>query len=56
MPAKTAAKTITIGSVVSVDLADALRHLADQHERSLAAEIRLALKTWVDGENARRVA
>jgi hypothetical protein len=39
--------TVQVASVVPSELADALREKARRAERSIAAEIRLALKAWV---------
>lgn len=41
--------TVQVAAVVPVDLAAELRDLARASERSTAAEIRLAIKAWVDG-------
>lgn len=38
---------------VSPDIADALREMAHAKDRSTAAEIRLALRTWVEDAAAR---
>lgn len=42
-------ETVQVAAVVPKTLADAIRDLARESERSTAAEIRLALKAWVDG-------
>lgn len=44
-----ATETVQVAAVVPKDLADAIRDLARASERSTAAEIRLAIKAWVDG-------
>lgn len=46
----TAEKTVQVAAVVPQQLADDLRDLARASERSTAAEIRLAIKAWVDGQ------
>jgi hypothetical protein len=43
-----AVETVQVAAVVPKDLADELRDLARASERSTAAEIRLAIKAWVD--------
>lgn len=46
-PAETT-ETVQIGSIVTADLANQMKALAERSERSVAAEIRLALRAWVD--------
>lgn len=48
-------KTVQVATVVSTELADQLREMAGAAERSTAAEIRLAIKAWVD-KNAEEAA
>lgn len=43
----TPAALVRVGAPVERDLADNLKRLADSRERSVAAEIRLALRAWV---------
>ena len=43
-----ATETVQVASIVTADLANAIKRLAEQGERSTAAEIRLALRAWVD--------
>lgn len=52
MESPTSPQAVQIATMVSADLADSLRDLARSSERSLAAEARLALRTWVE-QNAR---
>jgi len=49
-------ETVQVAAIVPKDLADALRDLARKAERSTAAEIRLALKAWVEDASDSRVA
>jgi hypothetical protein len=44
----TEAEVVNVGAVVPKALSDSLRDMAKARERSVAAEIRLALKAWVD--------
>lgn len=41
-------KTVQVAAIVPEGLADSIRDLARESERSTAAEIRLALKAWVE--------
>lgn len=45
-------ETQFLGAVVPVTLAVDIRDLAKERERSVAAEIRLALRAWIDSERA----
>lgn len=47
---------VRVGAPIERETADALKQLADERERSVAAEIRLALRAWVDGQDAERSA
>lgn len=38
---------VRVGAPVEADLAESLKELAARRERSVAAEIRLALRAWV---------
>lgn len=49
----TISETTQIAAIVPVELADDLKRLAQQAERSQAAEIRLAVKAWVEAANER---
>jgi hypothetical protein len=51
-----ASQTVQVASIVPQDLADKLRDLATAAERSTAAEIRLALRAWVDSAAERKAA
>lgn len=44
----TAEAVVQVAAMVPTSLAEQVRSLADRAERSTAAEIRLALKAWVD--------
>lgn len=44
----TAEAVVQVAAMVPTSLAEQVRDLADRAERSTAAEIRLALKAWVD--------
>lgn len=44
----TISETVQVAAIVPKELADAIRDLARESERSAAAEIRLALRSWVD--------
>lgn len=48
--------TVQVAAVVPAELADAIRDLARDAERSTAAEIRLALKAWVESASDRKAA
>lgn len=52
----TTVKTVQVAAVVPKDLADEIRDMARASERSTAAEIRLAIRAWVDGRNEREAA
>lgn len=41
-------ETTQVASIVPVKLAEQIRDLASKNERSTAAEIRVALKAWVE--------
>lgn len=45
-------ETVNVGTVITKDLADSIRDMAREHERSMAAEIRLALRAWVENADA----
>ena len=42
-----AADTTYVGTVLATPVANALADLARRHERSTAAELRLAIKAWL---------
>lgn len=42
------AETVQVAAIVPVELAERIREIAQKNERSQAAEIRLALKAWID--------
>jgi hypothetical protein len=46
--------TVQVAAVVSRELADELREKARLSERSTAAEIRVALRAWVDADASTR--
>ena len=46
--------TVQVASVVTVGLANDIKRLAEESERSMAAEIRLALRAWVDAAQLER--
>lgn len=48
--------TVQVAAVVDAKLANALRDMASKAERSQAAEIRLALRAWVESADERAVA
>jgi hypothetical protein len=48
--------TVQVASVVPATLANDIKHLAEQSERSMAAEIRLALRAWVDAARLEQTA
>lgn len=50
------AETKFVGAVVPKDLADDLGSLARSAERSTAAELRLAIKAWVDARASEKAA
>lgn len=50
------AETVQVGAIVPKEVADSLRDLASKSERSTAAEIRLALKAWVENATRRAAA
>ncbi len=39
---------VILGALVSPDLAQRLAELAQQHDRSKSAELRLAVRAWLD--------
>lgn len=41
---------VRIGATVRKDVADAIQLLADEGEHSFAAEVRLALRHWIDAK------
>lgn len=47
-------ETVQVAAIVPEALADSIRDLARESERSTAAEIRLALKAWVATADLRR--
>lgn len=47
--------TVHLGAAIETETAEALRKIADANERSMAAEIRLALRAHVE-QNAERAA
>lgn len=50
--------TMRLGADIPEDLYEALRSLAARNERSIAAEIRLAVRAWIasDSEQAKAAA
>ena len=48
--------TVQLATLVPAELADRLRALAQQAERSQAAELRLAVKAWIDAAEQRDAA
>lgn len=48
--------TVQIATVVPADLADNLRELARRNERSQAAELRLAVRAWIEAAGAKEAA
>lgn len=50
------ADTTYVGTPVAKHIADALTDLARRHERSTAAELRLAIKAWLDANDAQAAA
>lgn len=50
------AQTVQVGVLVSPDIAERLRELAKQSERSLAAEARLAFRAWIEAAEETRQA
>lgn len=49
-------ETVQVAAIVPKSLADEIREMARESERSTAAEIRLALKSWADGRSDREAA
>lgn len=47
--------TVQIATVVSVPVADTLRSLSRAGERSVAAELRLAINAWISQEDNRKL-
>ncbi len=41
-------ETVQVATMVPAPLAEAIREMAQEAERSIAAELRLAIKSWVD--------
>jgi hypothetical protein len=52
----TTTETVQVAAVVPVSLAADLRGVASANERSVAAEIRLALRAWVEAAKAEQAA
>lgn len=51
-----AAATVQVAAIVPAALAEELRGLAQKAERSQAAEVRLALRAWVDAARQKEAA
>ena len=49
-------ETVQVAAIVPAELANRLRDMAKKAERSQAAEVRLALRAWVETETERRAA
>lgn len=49
-------KTVHVAAVVPIGLAKSMRELAKRNERTVSAEIRLALRAWVDADDDKRAA
>jgi hypothetical protein len=50
-------ETVQVAALVPATLAQSVKDMAQKSERSVGAEVRLALKAWVEadqGEDARR--
>lgn len=47
---------VRVGATVERETADAIQRLADKAERSFAAEMRLALRHWVETRKAEEAA
>ena len=45
-----------VGAVVPIALAESMREIAKRNDRSVSAEVRLALRAWVDANEAQRAA
>ncbi len=50
------AETVQVAAIVPKQTATALADLARLHERSTAAELRLAIRAWLEAANAESVA
>lgn len=49
-------ETTQVATYVTRQIAERLRELADEHERSVAAEVRLALRHWIDAQDKKAAA
>lgn len=52
----TTADTVQIAALVPADLAEQLRELARKSERSQAAELRLAVRAWIEAASTEEAA
>lgn len=52
MPAQPTDELVQVAALVPATMANDLRSLAASSERSMAAEIRLALRSWIESQQA----